>query len=97
MKYIFRCIIIICLSVLIGISLSGCSTIHNLEKYEPLIYGGVRYEIPWGCKYFDCESALPIGVVLSFLDLPLSLIADTITLPIVIIYNLTKPQLPRKK
>ena len=88
------CIILLLAFVML---LSGCLTMHNLEVYEPKIYGGVRIN-PRDAFYDDFYNTSPaIMLWIYMIDWPLSLVADTITLPYVIIYNLTKPQLPRKK
>lgn len=67
--------------------LTGCSTILTLDSKEP--YSGTKYNIEvWG----PCHGAGCMGLVifrpLSIIDFPLSLVGDTLMLPIKGIQNL---------
>jgi uncharacterized protein YceK len=80
----------------LALALSGCMTIIDATVDDPLrlgIYGGTR------TFFFDDTgashtSACLIGFFLFPIDLPLSLVADTLFLPITIPYTLTHGPLP---
>ncbi len=57
------------------VSLSGCQTFRSFEKGCPGIYSGARY-------YGDQLGEIPFdGVIFFTMDLPLTLIFDTLALP----------------
>lgn len=73
--------------VLLAVLTSGCGTIANLNTGEPDFYGGVQKDIQW----LATPSRQPEGIGLAnlgfltlFVDLPLSIIGDTLTMPIAI-------------
>ena len=76
--------------VLLGISafaLSGCGTISNLSTGEPEFYGGVQKDI----QLLETPRTPPEGIgirnlgqLVLFVDLPLCVFGDTLTLPIAI-------------
>ena len=77
-------------AVLVGISAflaSGCGTIANLKTEQPELYGGVQKDL----QLLETPRTEPSGIgirnlgpLVLFVDLPLSFIADTLTLPIAI-------------
>lgn len=70
-----------------GLSTSGCQSLRSWESSCPGIYSGVRFfddqigEIPWDGKIFFV------------LDLPLTLVFDTVSLPVT---AFARPQRPAK-
>jgi len=68
---------------------SGCGTICNLKSGDPDIYGGVKKDV----TYIQTPSSNPTGVsgqggviILGIIaaEMGLSLVADTLTLPLVV-------------
>lgn len=55
---------------------SGCGTVTNLVN-EPSVYGGTRLDISW-----IRDSSRTDTVILGVVDLPLSLVGDTLLLPL---------------
>jgi uncharacterized protein YceK len=82
------------LLLLAALACAGCGTTVNLATRENRVYGGVRNDIdaieglfegaPAADTHLDAASMLVVVAVafLPALDLPLSLVADTLTLPI---------------
>ncbi len=78
----------------IALVCSGCGTVMNLEdkpttylrRYPGTeanrVYGGVRIDAERGCDLFDLDPL--VATYVWAVDLPLSAVADTITLPITI-------------
>jgi uncharacterized protein YceK len=61
---------------------AGCGTLHNMEDPEPAVYGGMRWELPMIREQGGAEFPTgPWAAVFYGLDLPLTLIGDTVTLP----------------
>ncbi len=92
------------------LALSGCGTAANVVNHDPQIYGGTRTDIalihrPEADKALDVVPPHPLvtGTVgfMAFLDMPLSLIGDTVTLPYtaVVAYaaSTDKPPTPSKQ
>ena len=83
------------LAVLVMAAVSGCGTTMNLaegsgpfqfaEAAGPRVYGGVRYDAAMGSLWLlggFLEPALaPLGLYVLAVDMPLSFIGDTLTLP----------------
>ena len=76
----------------VAVLASGCGTVHNLSEGEGTPYGGVREDAEQGAKRWHdwCHPSghcVPPAVDLMFatyhlaVDLPLSTIGDTLTLP----------------
>jgi uncharacterized protein YceK len=64
------------------ITSAGCGTLHNIEDDpEPAVYGGVRWEVPEIRERGGSDMYGDAAVVIHCLDLPLTLIGDTVTLP----------------
>jgi len=67
--------------ILLVIAIAGCGTITTSSKYP---YGGARQDLVWinntfaGCTH-------PIVFLLAIIDLPLSLVVDTLVLPVTIV------------
>jgi uncharacterized protein YceK len=93
------------LIVFVACAACGCGTIHNIEGAGPpnVIYGGVRDDskFAWNCLHPDDfklaadgsgEALLAIycGLLVTFVDLPLSVIGDTLTLPVTIPATIAK-------
>src|SRR5688572_10144930 len=70
---------------LIGVAsvflITGCGTTHNFVSRPdgPRIYGGVAFDLEMVHPDNSCKG---LGVVFGSLDLPLSFVLDTATLPI---------------
>ena len=79
--------------------LSGCGTVMNLrtadsgyrlpESHVPrTVYGGVKLDAAAGRRSFDAAAERPgqavVGAVVWGVDLPISAVADTLTLPLTI-------------
>jgi uncharacterized protein YceK len=66
---------------------SGCGTITNLKTGEPDFYGGVQKDIQWLATPSRQPEGIGIanlGFLTLFVDLPMSIIGDTLTMPIAI-------------
>jgi len=78
------------IAVLVGISaflVTGCGTISNLTTEQPELYGGVQKDIQLLETPHTEPSGIGIrnlGLLVLFVDLPLSFMADTLTVPIAI-------------
>ena len=85
---------ILCCSVMV---LSGCGTVTNLKGNDPyattgIPYGGVQYDLDQAvgfltyspCSHDTCLGLMlvPCAAVFFVVDIPLSAIGDTITLPL---------------
>jgi len=66
--------------VLISVLLSGCATIasQNIPGKQPLIYGGTAFHL----EYFSRKPQDVLSLLI--IDFPLSLVADTLILPVTI-------------
>src|SRR5262245_17247608 len=84
---------------------TGCGTMVNMTEpmfdssahAEKQIYGGVVNDVDviGGAVYWKSDyapTARPFGVIVGLIDLPLSLVADTITLPWTIAHQIEKSQ-----
>jgi uncharacterized protein YceK len=67
--------------------LSGCGTIANLETGKPELYGGVQKDV----EVLETPRPQPqgigirnLGALVLFVDLPLSAVGDTLTIPLAI-------------
>ncbi len=64
------------------VSQAGCGTVLNMGagtcpiRDHPIIYGGVGIDV----EYLATQD-FPLGFLLALLDLPFSLVGDTLTLP----------------
>jgi len=78
-------------------ALSGCGTVENVHRDNPLVYGGVREMGALGCQFCFRNDSTPehpdrilggfefcIGSYFLLIDTPLSAIGDTLTLPYVL-------------
>jgi len=68
-------------AILIGICFAGCGTFDNLNSTNVIPYGGVAHDIEFakhGNGYVEDIIFRPVAVI----DTPISLVADTVTLPI---------------
>jgi uncharacterized protein YceK len=85
--------------------LCGCGTTSNLNSTDgkPAIFGGVRRDLEMQLVADYCENSEPGGLtllatvplmVLSLVDLPLSAVCDTLTLPLTIRLALEKDSGP---
>jgi uncharacterized protein YceK len=70
-----------------AIWVSGCGTIANLETGKPELYGGVQKDV----ELLETPRPQPhgigirnLGALVLFVDLPLSAVGDTLTIPIAI-------------
>jgi uncharacterized protein YceK len=66
---------------------SGCGTIANLQTGKPDFYGGVQKDV----EFLETPRPQPAGIGISnlgalvlFVDLPLSVVGDTLTMPLAI-------------
>ena len=66
---------------------SGCGTVANLQTGKPDLYGGVQKDV----EFLETPRPQPQGIGISnlgalvlFVDLPLSVVADTLTIPLAI-------------
>jgi uncharacterized protein YceK len=66
---------------------SGCGTVANLQTGKPDFYGGVQHDV----QLLETPRSQPqgigirnLGALVLFVDLPLSMIGDTLTLPVAI-------------
>ena len=71
--------IAIAITLIFAAAVSGCGTIMDATYDGPRIYGGIR----WDCEPED--KAHSTRVVFRILDLPFSLIFDTLMLPVSLI------------
>ena len=78
----------IVVSVLICL-LAGCGTICNMaQEGGPQVYGGVAFDIALIGKEIQNPAPSPEQAnLMGVIDFPLSLIGDTITLPITLLAN----------
>ena len=72
---------------------SGCGTALNFfngeSKGPELVYGGVQMDYQFAAEHIQDQPAQGIPLVLgAFLDLPLSLLGDTLTLPLILWHRL---------
>jgi len=71
--------------LVLSASLGGCGTFMNVAPQRcavhdyPHVYGGVEFDTESMSRHPD-----PLGILCGVVDLPLSLICDTMTLPITI-------------
>jgi uncharacterized protein YceK len=70
-----------------AISMSGCGTIANLQTGKPDFYGGVQKDV----ELLQTPRPQPqgigirnLGALVLFVDLPLSVVGDTLTMPLAI-------------
>jgi uncharacterized protein YceK len=70
---------------------TGCGTLLNVGEKDERPYGGVGLDakiiaqgVPLGPAGFLCDIDIPSFWPLALMDIPLSLVADTLTLPITI-------------
>jgi uncharacterized protein YceK len=75
------------LAVLSALLLSGCGTVTNLTSEKPDCYGGVQHDI----QILATPRPQPEGIGISnlgflvlFVDLPLSFVGDTLTMPLAV-------------
>jgi uncharacterized protein YceK len=78
------------LAVLLAVAamwVSGCGTIANLKTGEPDLYGGVQRDI----QLLEAPRPQPAGIgirnlgaLVLFVDLPLCVVGDTLTMPLAI-------------
>jgi uncharacterized protein YceK len=71
----------------VAILVSGCGTIANLETGKPELYGGVQKDV----ALLETPRPQPqgigirnLGALVLFVDLPLSVVGDTLSIPIAI-------------
>ena len=99
MSTVFRLILV----VLLALNLSGCLTIDRLVHFteEPQVYGGTRSHIYPSVEDYNRELSLGLGLefadpivtrVVWGIDLPFSLVADTLLLPLTIPYEMLDEQ-----
>ena len=72
---------------------SGCGTAVNFfngeSKGPELVYGGVQMDYQFAAEHIQDQPAQGLPLVLgAFLDLPLSLLGDTLTLPLILWHRL---------
>jgi uncharacterized protein YceK len=85
------------MGIALALSLSGCGTIMNFGPgpcavYSyPHIYGGVAFSVG------DAMWMSPLNFILLLLDLPFTLVGDTLTLPVTIITTVTYEEKARSK
>jgi len=80
---IFRGVVLLLLLAL----LCGCQTSRSFDQGCPGVYSGVRY-------YADQISEVPLdGKVFFTLDLPLSVVTDTLLLPVTFFVEPERPNL----
>ena len=88
-----RCLV----SMIAGFALSavaGCGTVANF-KDDPKIYGGVQFDADMVHAVKSDEKMVKSLSAIYALDMPLSLVADTLTLPVVVpvaFYNSIKEE-----
>ena len=78
---------VVVLSALAAIVVSGCGTIANLKTGEPDLYGGVQKDVQLLQTPRTQTGGIGIrnlGQLVLFVDLPLCVVADTLTIPIAI-------------
>ena len=70
-----------------AIWVSGCGTIANLETGKPELFGGVQKDV----AFLETPRPQPqgigirnLGALVLFVDLPLSAVGDTLTIPLAI-------------
>ena len=91
--------VVLCFTILVGMTSPGCTTIMRLSEFPvpPQIYGGVRYDISfWGDSIVGSRTMLAALIIM---DLPFSLVLDTVLLPLTIpgeIYALANPRTETK-
>jgi uncharacterized protein YceK len=84
----------------LAFSLTGCGTINNLPEKDPIFfghatrmpYGGVEMDAVGGAKLVNAAlegkgtdiALLPVAGYMLLIDLPLSAVGDTLTLPYVL-------------
>jgi uncharacterized protein YceK len=66
----------------LGVALCGCGTMENLKGGDRAIYGGVRQD-------FQNVSSGKTGALL---DVPFSVVGDTVTLPVTVGKALNTPR-----
>jgi uncharacterized protein YceK len=67
--------------------LCGCGTARNLtEEGGPHVYGGISTDCDVACENYHSESVVVFfgGLFCTIVDMPFSVIGDTLTLPYVI-------------
>jgi uncharacterized protein YceK len=79
-----RITVLLALAALVG---SGCGTIANLQTGKPDLYGGVQHDV----QLLETPRPQPqgigirnLGALVLFVDLPLSAVGDTLTIPLAI-------------
>lgn len=72
--------------VLLMMALCGCATVGNLQSSNPKLYGGLQIDREALSKSISHPEAafMRTAGVFGVVDAPFSLIADTVTLPIVL-------------
>ena len=81
------------LGLLALLSLAGCGTIVDMAD-DQRVYGGTRFvgeRVGEGFSLGMCGSLGPLWLI----DLPLSLAADTILIPVTVTIALTRPNVER--
>ena len=75
------------LLALAALVVSGCGTIANLQTGKPDLYGGVQHDV----QLLETPRPQPqgigirnLGALVLFVDLPLSVVGDTLTIPLAI-------------
>lgn len=71
--------------------LTGCGTIIDLDTFGPRLMGGVRHD--WR-QIGDPDPADRVLVPFYCIDMPISIAADIVLLPISIAKRLTEPEPP---
>ena len=89
------------LLALLGISASGCGTALNVRSDgQQKVYGAVQHDLE--CIRHNLDTSKPrklpvLSVAIGLLDLPFSLIGDTLTLPLTISATVRKREPPHKE
>jgi uncharacterized protein YceK len=76
-------------AVALAVALSGCGTVYNLAEGEPEVYGGALKDAqlfiaPAAREKEVAGRGAPLLPILALGDLPLSLVGDTLTLPLAV-------------
>src|SRR5438105_15372689 len=80
-------VVVALLVTIAAVTLSGCGTFGELCCMHGRFYGGVQNDVEW-LKESSPAAQGPRGVavaVVSLVDMPVSAVADTILLPLVVI------------
>ncbi len=77
--------VVLCFTILVGMTSVGCATIFmRLPEFPepPQIYGGVRFDISlWGDSFKGSRTFVAATIIMDF---PFSLVLDTVLLPLTI-------------